>query len=51
MFIAGGKWTTWRVMAEQVVDKVVGPNGPPCTTLDIKLFGHKGCKYGRPGSE
>jgi glycerol-3-phosphate dehydrogenase len=44
IFIAGGKWTTWRLMAEQVVDRVVGPKGPHCTTLDVNLFGHEGCK-------
>lgn len=42
IFIAGGKWTTWREMAEEVIDKVVGPNGPKCTTLDISLFGGEG---------
>jgi glycerol-3-phosphate dehydrogenase len=44
MFIAGGKWTTWREMAEEVMDRVVGPDGPKCTTLDITLFGGEGCK-------
>lgn len=44
IFIAGGKWTTWRVMAEQVVDRIVGKSGPKCSTLDIKLFGYEGCK-------
>jgi glycerol-3-phosphate dehydrogenase len=39
MFIAGGKWTTWREMAQEVVDRIVGGNGPKCKTLKIKLFG------------
>jgi glycerol-3-phosphate dehydrogenase len=42
LFIAGGKWTTWREMAEEVVDRVVGNNGPKCTTLQTKLFGGDG---------
>jgi glycerol-3-phosphate dehydrogenase len=42
IFIAGGKWTTWREMAEEVVDRVVGENGPKSKTLDIKLFGGEG---------
>lgn len=25
--IAGGKWTTYRAMAEETVDKAVGPRG------------------------
>jgi glycerol-3-phosphate dehydrogenase len=42
IMIAGGKWTTWREMAEEVVDRVVGENGPKCTTLETKLFGGEG---------
>eukprot|EP00521_Asterionellopsis_glacialis_P007334 CAMPEP_0195283552 /NCGR_PEP_ID=MMETSP0707-20130614/2055_1 /TAXON_ID=33640 /ORGANISM="Asterionellopsis glacialis, Strain CCMP134" /LENGTH=799 /DNA_ID=CAMNT_0040342737 /DNA_START=157 /DNA_END=2556 /DNA_ORIENTATION=- len=42
IFIAGGKWTTWREMAEEVVDRVVGPNGPKSKTLDLTLFGGEG---------
>lgn len=42
IFIAGGKWTTWREMAEEVVDKIVGENGPKSQTLDLKLFGGEG---------
>jgi len=38
IFIAGGKWTTWREMAEEVVDRAVG-NERRCRTLDITLFG------------
>ena len=39
LFIAGGKWTTWREMAQEAVDRVVGKEGPKCTTLDLTLFG------------
>jgi len=42
IFIAGGKWTTWREMAQEVVDRVVGDNGPKCKTLETKLFGGDG---------
>jgi len=42
LFIAGGKWTTWRKMAEEVVDRVVGEKGPKSKTLDLKLFGGEG---------
>ena len=37
--IAGGKWTTWREMAEDVLDKVLGEEHPKCNTLDITLHG------------
>lgn len=37
IFIAGGKWTTWREMAEEAIDRVA--DGKPCRTLDITLFG------------
>ena len=37
IFIAGGKWTTWREMAEEVIDRV--DNGKKCRTLEIPLFG------------
>lgn len=42
IFVAGGKWTTWREMAEEAVDKVVGDDGPKSRTLDLKLFGGEG---------
>jgi glycerol-3-phosphate dehydrogenase len=42
IFIAGGKWTTWREMAQEVIDRVVGPSGPPSLTLDIPLHGAEG---------
>lgn len=41
-FIAGGKWTTWREMAEDVLDKVLGDGHPKCNTLDISLHGGDG---------
>lgn len=41
-FIAGGKWTTYRQMAEELVDRIVGPDGPRSKTLDIKLHGGEG---------
>ncbi len=45
LFVAGGKWTTWREMAEQVIDRIVGHKvGPRCHTLTIPLFGADGCK-------
>jgi glycerol-3-phosphate dehydrogenase len=39
LFIAGGKWTTWREMAQEVVDRVARDQHQPCTTLNIKLHG------------
>lgn len=39
LFIAGGKWTTWREMAEQVVDRLTDKT---CTTLDVVLHGGEG---------
>jgi len=42
-FIAGGKWTTWREMAEEVVDHTVGTT-QSCRTLDITLWGGEGSK-------
>ena len=44
IFIAGGKWTTWRQMAQDVVDKVIGEKGPSCKTLDITLYGGDECE-------
>lgn len=41
-FIAGGKWTTWREMAEDVLDKVLGDKAGKCNTLDILLHGGEG---------
>ena len=42
IFVAGGKWTTWREMAEDVTNKIVGDTGPRCATRDITLHGGKG---------
>lgn len=42
VFIAGGKWTTWREMAEEAVDRVFGEKAPKSKTLDLKLFGGDG---------
>jgi len=38
-FIAGGKWTTWREMAQDVVDKMTTR---PCDTLNVALWGSEG---------
>jgi glycerol-3-phosphate dehydrogenase len=41
--IAGGKWTTYRKMAEDVVDfaiKTFDLPGKACETKDLKLYGH-----------
>jgi glycerol-3-phosphate dehydrogenase len=41
--IAGGKWTTYRKMAEDVVDhalKTFNLPGKPCVTKELKLYGH-----------
>ena len=42
LFIAGGKWTTWREMAEEIVDRVAPADAAECTTLQTKLFGGQG---------
>jgi glycerol-3-phosphate dehydrogenase len=42
VFIAGGKWTTWREMAEDIVNRVALPTAKACSTLDVKLFGGEG---------
>jgi len=47
-FIAGGKWTTWREMAEDVLDKVLGDGHPKCNTLDIMLHGGEGYSESLP---
>jgi len=41
--ITGGKWTTYRKMAEDVVNVAIEKNklpGNPCITKDLKLFGN-----------
>lgn len=42
--ITGGKWTTYRIMAEEMVDKAIKMAGlpqKPCVTRDMKLHGYK----------
>ncbi len=41
--ITGGKWTTYRKMAEDVTDAAIERSGliaKPCITNELKLFGH-----------
>lgn len=41
--ITGGKWTTYRKMAEDVIDTAIKENGLPekkCVTTDLRLYGH-----------
>jgi glycerol-3-phosphate dehydrogenase len=41
--ITGGKWTTYRKMAEDVVNIAIEKNGlgdKPCITKELKLYGH-----------
>ena len=45
IFIAGGKWTTWREMAEDVVNRVTDK---PCVTEEIKLLGGEGYSRNMP---
>jgi len=43
--VAGGKWTTYRAMAEEAVDeavKVFGLTAGPCITAKVKLVGSDG---------
>jgi glycerol-3-phosphate dehydrogenase len=47
--ITGGKWTTYRKMAEDVVDKVIeltGLDKMPCVTYDLKIYG-----FAQPGDD
>ncbi|MDR0380256.1 MAG: FAD-dependent oxidoreductase, partial [Candidatus Accumulibacter sp.] len=41
--MAGGKWTSYRRMAEEAVDRAIASAGlqpfNPCRTLDLRLFG------------
>jgi len=47
-FICGGKWSTYRAMAEELIDKVVKfkakelKHATPCKTREIKLLGGDG---------
>ncbi|GMH60117.1 hypothetical protein TrST_g8364 [Triparma strigata] len=45
IFIAGGKWTTWREMAEDVVNRITDK---PCRTTEIKLLGGDGYNKNMP---
>jgi glycerol-3-phosphate dehydrogenase len=41
--ITGGKWTTYRKMAEDVINIAIEKNGlpeNPCVTQELKLYGH-----------
>ncbi|NTV71789.1 MAG: glycerol-3-phosphate dehydrogenase/oxidase [Azonexaceae bacterium] len=41
--LTGGKWTTYRLMAEQVIDRAIGLaglNAAPCATRTLKLHGY-----------
>jgi glycerol-3-phosphate dehydrogenase len=43
--ILGGKWTTYRAMAQDTIDvvqKALGGNPAPCSTLHHRLFGSDG---------
>jgi glycerol-3-phosphate dehydrogenase len=43
--ITGGKWTTYRKMAEDVVNIAIEKNSlpvQPCITKELKLYGHDG---------
>ncbi len=40
--IAGGKYTTYRVMAKDAVDAALGPAGPKCVTDQVPLVGAEG---------
>jgi len=49
IFICGGKWSTYRAMAEELIDKVIVAKGlnkmsniGPCVTRGIKLVGGDG---------
>lgn len=46
VFISGGKWTTYREMAQDLVDRVLQvadvSAASPCSTLDIPLNGREG---------
>eukprot|EP00658_Telonema_sp_P-2_P083178 TRINITY_DN8940_c0_g1_i1.p1 TRINITY_DN8940_c0_g1~~TRINITY_DN8940_c0_g1_i1.p1 ORF type:complete len:592 (+),score=171.29 TRINITY_DN8940_c0_g1_i1:110-1885(+) len=46
VFVAGGKWTTYREMAEEAVDKIIETKGLEaqlgCSTLEHRLIGYEG---------
>jgi len=45
MFVAGGKWTTWREMAQDAVDKLTNVK---CTTREFGLSGAEGYSKNLP---
>ena len=51
-FVTGGKWTTYREMAEDTIDTVCQEKGfghaKPCSTLTTPLLGGKGYKANTP---
>ncbi|UCV06422.1 glycerol-3-phosphate dehydrogenase/oxidase [Dechloromonas denitrificans] len=52
--VAGGKWTTYRLMAEQVVDRAAAVGqlpAVPCTTARLKLHGWNGLASGPYGAD
>lgn len=52
--VTGGKWTTYRKMAEDVVDRAAGSAGLPlraCGTADLPLHGAAGWSEGDDGLE
>ena len=51
VFCAGGKWTTWREMAQDVVDRVTAERGlraSKCKTRDLGLLGRDGWEITTP---
>lgn len=51
--ISGGKWTTYRFMAEQAVDRVVASGGltaGPCRTFDMRILGGEAYRPDGAGS-
>lgn len=49
--IAGGKWTTYRRMAEDTVNqaaKIAGLKAAPCATRTLRLHGHVAAESGPP---
>ena len=51
VFCAGGKWTTWREMAQDVVDRVTAERGlraSRCKTRDLGLLGRDGWEITTP---
>lgn len=52
VFIAGGKWTTYREMAQDAVDKLIEvgnlQGAKPCTTLTTGLVGRQGYSMNLP---